>query len=102
MDAQRDSHRLTVGEWREIAGRSRERRNGCGGLKQAKGPRVVGWKKGGRNGMVIRGAGGPRSNGYDSHGRVSVNRLVDERDCAVTLTKPDPDGAGPVLPGTGA
>ena len=81
-----------------------------------------------RNGMVIRGAGGPRSNGrigdgtirvgarvpwgadvefayttgYDSHGRVSVNRLVDERDCAVMLTKPDPDGAGPVLPGTGA
>ena len=40
--------------------------------------------------------------GYDSHGRVSVNRLVDERDCAVILTKPDPDGAGPVLPGTGA
>ena len=40
--------------------------------------------------------------GYDSHGRVSVNRLVDERDCAVMLTKPDPDAAGPVLPGTGA
>ena len=90
--------------------------------------KVLGWKKGGGNGMVIRGAGGPRSNGrigdgtirvggrvpwgaevefayttgYDSHGRVSVNRLVDERDCAVMLTKPDPDGAGPVLPGTGA
>ena len=28
--------------------------------------------------------------------------LVDEGDCAVMLTKPDPDGAGPVLPGTGA
>ena len=79
------------------------------------------WKKGGRNGVVIKGAGGPRSNGnpgdgtirvggrmswgagaeyaytngYDSQGRVLVNHLVDERGCAAMLTKPDPDCAGP-------
>ncbi len=73
--------------------------------------KVMAWKKGGRNGVVIKGAGGPRSNGkpgdgtirvggrvpwgaevqfayttgYDRHGRVSVNHLVDERICAVML-----------------
>ena len=89
---------------------------------------LVGWKKGGRNGMVNaaqagRGATGGSATGpsrvggrvpwgaevefayttgYDSHGRVSVNRLVDERGCAVMLTKPDPDGAGPGEDRTGA
>ena len=64
--------------------------------------KVLAWKKGGRNGVVIKGAGGPRSNGkpgdgtirvggrapwgaevqyayatgYDGHGRVFVNHLV--------------------------
>ena len=37
MDAQRDSHRLT-GNGGERAGRSRERRNRCGGLKQSRRP----------------------------------------------------------------
>ena len=81
--------------------------------------KVLGWKKGGRNGMVIRGAGGPNSGGnpgdgtirvggrvpwgaeveyayttgYDGHGRVSVNRLVDERGCSALLQRPEPDGA---------
>ena len=80
--------------------------------------KVMAWKKGGRNGMVIKGAGGPRSNGipgdgtirvggrvpwgaevdfaytagYDSHGRVSVNHLVDERGCSAMLKKPDLTG----------
>ena len=75
-------------------------------------------KKGGRNAVVIKGAGGPRSNGnpddgairvggrapwraeveyayatgYDSRGRVSVNHIVDERGCAVMLAKGEPDG----------
>ena len=77
--------------------------------------KVLAWKKGGRNGMVIRGAGGPGggkhdggtirvggrvpwgaevefayTTGYDSHGRVSVNHIVDERGCSVMLTKPEP------------
>ena len=81
--------------------------------------KVLGWKKGGRNGMVIRGAGGPNSGGnpgdgtirvggrvpwgaeveyayttgYDGHGRVSMNRLVDERGCSALLQRPEPDGA---------
>ncbi len=76
--------------------------------------KVLGWKKGERNGMVIKGAGGPNSNGkpgdgtirvggnvpwgaeveyayttgYDGHGRVSVNRIVDERGCSALLEKP--------------
>ena len=76
--------------------------------------KVMGWKKGGRNGMVIRGAGGPRSSGkpgdgtirvggrvpwgaevefayttgYDSHGRVSVNHVVAERGCSAMLKQP--------------
>ena len=78
--------------------------------------------------MVIRGAGVPRSNGrigdgtirvggrvpwgaeveyayragYDSRGQVSVTHVVDERGYGAMLTKPESDGAGPVLPGTGA
>ena len=77
--------------------------------------RVMAWKKGGRNGVVIKGAGGPRSGGkpgdgtirvggrvpwgaevefayttgYDSHGRVSVNHLVDERGCSAMLKQPE-------------
>ena len=67
--------------------------------------KVMGWKKGGRNGVVVPGAGGPGSGstvgggtvrigghvpwgaeveyaycaGYDSRGRVSVTHLVDEQ-----------------------
>ena len=78
---------------------------------------VMAWKKGGRNGVVIKGAGGPRSGGkpgdgtirvggkvpwgaevefayttgYDSHGRVSVNHLVDERGCSAMLKQPQRD-----------
>ena len=73
--------------------------------------KVMAWKKGGRNGVVIKGAGGPRAgnkpgdgtirvggrvpwgaevefaytSGYDRHGRVSVNHLVDERGCSAML-----------------
>ncbi len=80
--------------------------------------KVLAWKKGGRNGVVIRGAGGPRAGGrydggairvggrvpwgaeveyayttgYDSHGRVSVNHIVDERGCAALLQQGEPDG----------
>ena len=80
--------------------------------------KVMGWKKGGRNGVVIQGAGGPRSNGkpgdgtirtggrvpwgaevefayttgYDSRGRVSVNHLVDERGCSAMLKWPEKSG----------
>ena len=77
--------------------------------------KVMAWKKGGRNGVVVRGAGGPGGDsirvggrvpwgaevefayttGYDSHGRVSVNHIVDERGCSVMLTKPGPNGTGP-------
>ena len=78
--------------------------------------KVMGWKKDDRKGVVIKGAGGPRSNGkpgdgtirtggrvpwgaevefayttgYDSRGRVSVNHLVDERGCSVMLREPAP------------
>ena len=75
--------------------------------------KVLAWKKGGRNGMVIRGAGGPGGHsfrvggripwgaeveyayraGYDSRGRVSVTHLVDERGYAVMLNKRDPGAA---------
>ena len=73
--------------------------------------KVMAWKKGGRKGVVVRGAGGPGSGrnpgggtvriggrvpwgaevefayttGYDSRGRVSVNHIVDERGCSVML-----------------
>ena len=84
--------------------------------------KVMAWKKGGRNGVVVRGAGGPGVGGnqpgggtvriggrvpwgaeveyayragYDSRGRVSVTHLVDERGYGRMLTKPEPDGAGP-------
>ena len=80
--------------------------------------RVMGWKKDDRKGVVIQGAGGPRSNGrpgggtirtggrvpwgaevefayttgYDSRGRVSVNHIVDERDCSTMLKQPRSNG----------
>ena len=83
--------------------------------------KVMAWKKDGRKGVVVRGAGGPGGGstpgggtvriggrvpwgaeveyayraGYDSRGRVSVTHLVDERGYGVMLTKPEPDGAGP-------
>ena len=77
--------------------------------------KVMAWKKDRRNGVVIRGAGGPGgdsirvggrvpwgaevefayTSGYDSHGRLSVNHIVDERGYAVMLTKPGPAGVGP-------
>ena len=69
--------------------------------------KVLAWKKGGRNGVVVKGAGGPGNgtirtgghvpwgaevefaytSGYDNQGRVSVNHLVDERGCSVMLNK---------------
>ena len=74
--------------------------------------KVLAWKKGGRNGMVICGAGGPGGDsihlggrvpwgaevafpcttGYDSHGWVSVNHIVDERGCSVMLPEQDSGG----------
>ena len=74
--------------------------------------KVLGWKKGGRNGMVIRGAGGPGGDsirvggrvpwgaevefayraGYDRRGRVSVSHLMDERDYGVMLNRPETEG----------
>ena len=83
--------------------------------------KVMAWKKDGRNGVVVRGAGGPGAGGnnpgggtvriggrvpwgaeveyayragYDSRGQVSVTHLVDERGYGAMLTKPEPDGAG--------
>ena len=75
--------------------------------------KVMAWKKGSRNGVVVKGAGGPGSGtirtggrvpwgaevefayttGYDSHGQVSVNHIVDERGCSAMLKQPEPDGA---------
>ncbi len=74
--------------------------------------KVMGWKKDGRNGVVIRGAGGPGggtirtggrvpwgaevefayTTGYDSRGRVSVNHLVHQRGCSALLKQGEPDG----------
>ena len=71
--------------------------------------KVMAWKKGGRNGVVVKGAGGPGSGtirtggrvpwgadvefayttGYDSRGRVSVNHIVDERGYGVMLKQPE-------------
>ena len=82
--------------------------------------KVMAWKKGGRNGVVVRGAGGPGAGGqnpgggtiriggrvpwgaeveyayragYDSRGRVSVTHLVDERGYGAMLAKPEPGAA---------
>ena len=79
--------------------------------------KVMAWKKGGRNGVVVRGAGGPHSGGnpgggtvriggrvpwgaeveyayragYDSRGRVSVNQVVDERGYGAMLNQQKPE-----------
>ncbi len=78
--------------------------------------KVMAWKKGSRNGVVVQGAGGPHSGstpgggtvrtggrvpwgaeveyayttGYDSRGRLSVNHIVDERGCSALLKQPEP------------
>ena len=77
--------------------------------------KVMGWKKDDRQGVVVKGAGGPHSgstpgggtvriggrvpwgaevefaytSGYDSRGRLSVNHLVDERGYGVMLNRPE-------------
>ena len=79
--------------------------------------RVLGWKKDGHQGVVIQGAGGPRSSGkpgdgtirvggrvpegaeveyaysagYDSRGRVFVDHVVDERGYSVMLKQREAD-----------
>ena len=81
--------------------------------------RVMGWKKDERQGVVVKGAGGPHSgstpgggtvriggrvpwgaevqyaytSGYDSRGRLSVNHIVDERGYSVMLKRPEPGDA---------
>ena len=78
--------------------------------------KVMAWKKGGRNGVVVRGAGGPGSGstpgggtvriggrvpwgaeveyayraGYDRRGRVSVTHVVNERGYSVMLNHREP------------
>ena len=91
--------------------------------------KVMAWKKGSRNGVVVRGAGGPGAGGnnpgggtvriggrvpwgaeveyayragYDSRGQVSVTHLVDEPGYGRMLTQPERDGAGPGEDRTGA
>ncbi len=71
--------------------------------------KVMAWKKDGRNGVVVKGAGGPGSGtirtggrvpwgaevefayttGYDSRGRLSVNHIVDERGYGAMLRRPE-------------
>ena len=77
--------------------------------------KVMAWKKGSRNGVVVKGAGGPHSGrnpgggtvriggrvpwgaaveyayraGYDSRGQVSVTHVVDERGYSVMLKQPE-------------
>ena len=71
--------------------------------------KVMAWKKGSRNGVVVKGAGGPGSgtirtggrvpwgaevefaytSGYDSRGRVSVNHIVGERGYGAMLKRPE-------------
>ncbi len=75
--------------------------------------KVLAWKKGGRNGIVVRGAGGPGGDtirtggrvpwgaevefayttGYDCRGRLSVNHIVDERGCSALLKQGEQGGA---------
>ncbi len=79
--------------------------------------KVMAWKKDGRSGVVVRGAGGPGTGGnepgggtvriggrvpwgaeveyayragYDNRGRVSVTHVVDERGYSAMLNKPEP------------
>ncbi len=74
--------------------------------------KVLAWRKGTRNGLVVKGAGGPGSGtirtggrvpwgaevefayttGYDSRGLVSVNHVVDERSYSVVLKQREPEG----------
>ena len=80
--------------------------------------KVLGWRKGERSGMVVRGAGGPGRGskdgggavriggrvpwgakvdyayraGYDGRGRVSVTPMV-ERGYSAMLTQPEPVAA---------
>ena len=74
--------------------------------------KVLAWRKGTRNGVVVKGAGGPGgksirsggrvpwgaevefayTTGYDSRGRVSVNHIVDERGYSVMLKRREPEG----------
>ena len=73
--------------------------------------KVMAWKKGGKSGVVVKGAGGPGgetirtggrvpwgaevefayTTGYDSRGRLSVNHIVDERGCSTLLKRPERD-----------
>ena len=82
--------------------------------------KVMAWKKGGRNGGVVRGARGPGAGGqnlgggtvriggrvpwgaeveyayragYDSRGRVSAPHPVDERGYHAMLNQPEPGAA---------
>ena len=81
--------------------------------------KVMAWKKDERQGVVVKGAGGPHSGsapgggtvriggrvpwgaevqyaykaGYDSRGQVSVTHIVDERGYGVMLNRPEPRGA---------
>ena len=77
--------------------------------------KVMAWKKGGCNGVVVKGAGGPGAgtirtggrvpwgakvefaytSGYDSRGRLSVNHVVDERGCSAMLKRPEWDSSDP-------
>ena len=74
--------------------------------------KVMAWKKGGKSGVVVQGAGGPGADtirtggrvpwgaevefaytsGYDSRGRLSVNHIMDERGYGALLSKPDSGG----------
>ena len=74
--------------------------------------KVMVWKKDGRNGVVVKGTGGPGNGtirtggrvpwgaeveyayttGYDSRGRVSVNHIVDERGYGAMLKQRGPEG----------
>ena len=86
--------------------------------------KVLAWKGGGRNGVVIRGVGGPRSGvkhdggtirvggrmsrgaeaefaystAYDSRGWASVNHIVDERACSAMLKRGELDGVCAAIP----
>ena len=82
--------------------------------------KVMAWKKGRRNGVVVRGAGGPGAGdnkpgggtiriggrvpwgaeveyayraGYDNRGQVSVTHVVDQRGYAAMLTPAEPAAA---------
>ncbi len=72
--------------------------------------KVMAWKKDDRQGVVVKGAGGPGggtirtggrvpwgaevefayTSGYDSRGRLLVNHVVDERGCSMMLRKTKP------------